>query len=129
MPKVRVHNDNIHDYKEKYKGEPILIKAKGFIEMEEDEAYQFKGTFSPIIRDADGNDLPEGYKMIRLEKNWVTDESTEPKEIVHQCMACHYKGSSVADLSEHTKTHAESLVVDKEAEEEIKRRGRPRKAG
>lgn len=122
--KVRVWNDNIHPYKQTFKGDEIYIPAKKFVMMEEGYAFEFKGSYSPIVVDSDGNHKSEGFKMIRIEHN--SDENPEPAKPVNEnaCMACPYEATSKADLSEHLKTHEHNLVVDEVAEKEMKRRGR-----
>lgn len=128
MPKVKVHNDNIYPYEETFKGEKIHIPAKGHIEMEYGEAIQFKGTFNSPVRDADGNDTPKGYKMIRVEEPPVT-ESLDSKLPENLCLACRYLGKSKADLLEHVHTaHSEQFAVDADAEKEVASRKRA-KAG
>lgn len=115
MAKVRVWNDNIYPYQEIFKGDKIRIGSKEFIEMDEEEANQFRGTFSPMVYDADGNDIPQGYKMIRIEK--ITAESAPlPKVDEKVCYACKYKAASESDLTEHLKTHSDQVVIDEEAE-------------
>ena len=64
---VKVWNDNVHVFKQDYKGEKIEIAAKSFIWMEPDQAHDFKCSFAPIVADADGNPTPETFKMIRIE--------------------------------------------------------------
>ena len=122
---VKVHNDNVHPYKEKFRDRDINIPPKGFIEMEYDEAILFKGTFAPMVFDADGNDQPQGYKMIRVEEPSLKEL---PKVNPNLCVACRYLAHDAKDLLEHAKAHADNMVVDNEAEAEIvKKRGRPAK--
>lgn len=116
--KVKVWNDNVHPYKEKFKGDDFLIPAKSFILMEEDDANMFKGTFNFPVLDSDGNHTPLGFKMIRIEALSSSGKST-PEQPKHRCMACSYHGANASDLSEHEKTHSEQIVVDKRAEEEL----------
>lgn len=117
--KVQVWNDNTHKYKETFKGDLIEIPAGGFIHMEEDDAHQFKGTFSPPVLDYDGNHTPAGYKMIRIVKS--DQAAPEPKAEVDplKCIVCGYKASSKADLAEHMKTHEHNKVEDPELDKEI----------
>lgn len=129
MAKVRVWNDNIFPYKEKFKGDPIRIEPKSHIVMEEDEAYQFKGTFSPPVLNTDGVHMPEGFKMIRIEKIDAAQAEPEPKADALKCIACQYRAQNAADLAEHSKGHEHNLVVDDKAEAEIKARGKKSKAG
>lgn len=120
MAKVRVWNDNVHPYKELFKGDQISIGPKKFIEMDEEEANQFRGTFAPMVFDADGNDMPEGYKMIRIEK--ILADEVAPAPVVDDmlCLACSYKADSKADFAEHLKTHSDQVVVDEVAEKQLK---------
>jgi hypothetical protein len=120
MALVRVWNDNVHPYEEVFKGDQIYIKPKNFIEMDENEAVQFKGTFKAPVLNVDGVHMPEGFKMIRIER--ISDQVESPKADDHQCLVCKYKGSSQKDLEEHLKAHKGQLVVDEEAEAEIKMR-------
>lgn len=118
MALVRVYNDNVFPYEEVFKGDQILIPSKKFIEMDEDEAVQFKGTFKSPVLNVDGVHLPEGYKMIRIER--ISADAPIMKQDEHQCVACKYKGSSQIDLAEHMKTHKEQVLVDEQAEAEIR---------
>ena len=68
MAIVKVWNDNKHPHTEEFKGTKITIPAGGSIEMEWEEAIEFKGAFTSIKRDGSGNALPESYKMIRVER-------------------------------------------------------------
>jgi hypothetical protein len=125
MPQVKVWNDNVHPYSEVFKGDKLHIPAKSFIKMDREEAIQFRGTYNSPVRDADGNDLPEGFKMIRIEPLSAEDllapeAQVKVDELV--CLACAYKATNKTDLAEHTKTHAGQLVVDEDAEAELKAR-------
>jgi len=118
MANVRVWNDNVHPYREKFKDWDIHIPPKSFIEMEEGEAILFRGTFSFPKLDADGNDMPEGFKMIRLEP---IGPSEPVKVDENRCLACTYKASSKADLDEHVNAmHLEQMVDKDEQEKRIK---------
>jgi hypothetical protein len=119
---VRVWNDNVHAYQEKFKGELIQIPSKSFIVMDEDDAYNFKGTFAPPVLNTDGVHMPEGFKMIRVEHLPKEQLEAIPKTPEHQCMACKYKASGSEDLKEHEKTHESSRIVDEQAEREIQSR-------
>lgn len=67
MPKVKVWNDNVHPHTEMFKGDQIHIPPKSFIEMEWEEAIEFKGQFTGIKRRGDDSPDPTGFKMIRVE--------------------------------------------------------------
>tara|TARA_R110000868_G_scaffold9394_2_gene46908 strand:- start:63 stop:509 length:447 start_codon:yes stop_codon:yes gene_type:complete len=68
MPKVKVWNDNVHPHTETFKGDVIHIPAKTCIEMEWEEAIEFKGQFTGMKRRGDDSPDPTGFKMIRVEK-------------------------------------------------------------
>jgi hypothetical protein len=118
MGLVRVWNDNVHPYEEVFKGDKIFIPSKQFIEMDENEAIQFKGTFKSPVLNVDGVHMPEGFKMIRVEK--ILNDSSAIKVDELQCVACKYKAESKADLAEHLKTHSDQILIDEIAEEELK---------
>lgn len=69
MPVVKVYNDNAHPHKERFKGEMIEIPAGGHIEMEYEEAMDFRGQFTGIAP-VGPNGAPDArfFKMIRVEK-------------------------------------------------------------
>lgn len=80
MPLVKVWNDNVHPHKERFRGDLIVIEPKGFVEMEWEDAIQFKGQFTPMTmakpdghRAEDDDDVSVGgpdarcFKMIRVE--------------------------------------------------------------
>ena len=68
MARVKVWNDNSHDHVETFKGNQVTVPAKGFIEMDFEDAVQFKGQFTPMLIRADGTHDPKGFKMIRVEQ-------------------------------------------------------------
>lgn len=126
MAMVKVWNDNIFDYKEKFRDEKIEIKARGFVMMEEDQAHQFKCNFSSAVLDADGNKIPEGFKMIRIEK---VGAPTVPEltDTAIKCNACGYVAQNEADLGEHSlESHSHLMVKDELAESAMKDK-RPRR--
>jgi hypothetical protein len=105
---VKVWNDNVHPFSQKWQDKVIKIPAKGFITMEADEAHDFKCSFAPVKFDADGNPTPETYKMIRVEypTKKVTTQSS------HACHMCGYKGMNAKDLSDHAKVnHGDEELV------------------
>lgn len=68
MAKVKVWNDNVHPHREKYQDEWIDIPAGGYIELDWEDAIQFKGQFTGIKLLGDDTPDPRGFKMIRVEK-------------------------------------------------------------
>lgn len=124
MPKVKVWNDNVHPYSEVYKGDPISIPAGGCIEMEYDEAIQFRGTFKAPIKDEDGKDKPEGYKMIRV-------DGQAPAVVLTDlvCQACKEKFEKQASLDLHLKhAHTDQALEKPETDADVDRRRRTRAA-
>jgi hypothetical protein len=119
--KVKVYNDNVHPYTEDFRGKKISIPPKAYIEMEYDDAVTFQSSFSPIIRDADGNDMPEGYKMIRIDEPPVKFEAKANPLL---CVACRYLAHSEKDLKEHSTAHSADTVTDAEAEAQMKRKAK-----
>lgn len=118
---VKVWNDNVHPYREQFRDRVIEIPAKKCIEMELDEAELFRGSFSPIVVDADGNPTPEGFKMIRIERPKTEDAASESKQTI--CMACNKDLPSVKALQDHIfAEHKDIAVVDEEAEKALKRK-------
>jgi hypothetical protein len=106
----------------------IKIAANAYIVMDEDDAIDFKGKYSPPKFDADGNDMPEGYKMIRIVAGAaVADEKTfdeAKKPEANVCVACRYQAANAKDLEEHAKSsHAGQAMKDEAAEEALKKRG------
>jgi hypothetical protein len=65
--KVKVWNDNVHVFTQRFKGEQVTIPAKGFIEMEWDEAISFKSHPFSMKFDGMGQQDPTSFKMIRVE--------------------------------------------------------------
>lgn len=120
MPKFKVWNDNTYDHTEIFKGDKIFIKAQEYVLMEEDDAVMFRGQFSAPILDGDGQPKPQSYKKIRL----TLHDASEAAPVVspeHVCQACKYKGVSEKDLVEHVEVmHKDSLLVDEDAELELK---------
>lgn len=110
MGMVRVWNKNVHDYKEKFRDDHIHIKAGQYILMESEQANIFRGTFSPIVLDADGNKIAEGFKMISIEPIGVED----PPHVDHKEWS-----DKMALMNEGAE-----LVVDEMAEAELKTRKR-----
>ena|SRR3990167_57390 len=84
MAQVKVFNDNVHTFRQKFMDEDIIIEPKGFILMDESKAIRFRGTYSPIELDGNGQPMPTSYKMIRLEA--IVKEEKAPEKFA--CMSC-----------------------------------------
>ena len=119
---VRVYNDNIFPYQEKFKGEEVKIGPRGFIEMDYFEAVEFKGSYCPIVVDGGGAPKPESYKMIRIvqPEQFSVEDKKEP-----QCHSCGKTFESAKMLDEHiTEAHLEQIIDTDEKEKRIKAKGK-----
>ena len=115
---VEVWNDNTHDFKQTWREREIFIKAKSFIKMELDDAKIFEGVYYPVMKNADGQQDPKSYKMLRIvmpgQKSGV-EPSSAPKAAEHLCQACSYVGQNAADLDDHiTAMHLEAMLETSE---------------
>jgi len=114
MARVKVHNLNVHPYSETFKGEDIFIPAGGHIEMDWEEAIDFKKSFgrgvAPIGQD--GKPDPRGFKMIKV------DAPATPV-IADDGLTCHANGKRAAskeELAALLSEFAHMHVKDDEAE-------------
>jgi len=98
--KAKVWNDNIYPYTENFKGDVITIEPNSFIEMDYDEAVMFRGTFSSIIRDADGQPTQQSWKKIRVEPLGNPVDNVI-KSDPNKCLACGKVLGSQAELAQH----------------------------
>lgn len=121
---VKVWNNNVHDYREKFRERDLLIKAKGFIVMDRDEAEVFIGSYAGRMKTGDGQDDPRGFKMLKVDYEGI--DIPEPAE----AFVCHADGKTFqtkAELDSHEEQYKDRIVKDEVAEQEIRRRGRPPK--
>lgn len=111
---VKVWNDNVHPYSEKFRGLMIQLPPKSYIEMDEDEAESFKSTFT--FPKLDGQDMPDPkfFKMIRVER-----EAPKPLPPADPLMnhATGKKADSLAELVKYALENSDRLAKDPEAEE------------
>jgi hypothetical protein len=116
--KVKVFNDNVHDFKSNFKGDPVFIKAKSYWTekngeprvMDLYEANDFRGDYHPIMKGANEEADPKSYKMIRLE---VVGVETAAVQAEHVCMQCKHKSPSPEELEAHIKVkHAEAVRTE-----------------
>jgi uncharacterized C2H2 Zn-finger protein len=122
---VEVHNLNTHPYREHFRDGIISIPAKGFIEMEWEEAVMFKGTMNQVERDGDGNVLPTSYKMLKIvqdAKGKQEMEAMRAKETTFKCQACGFIAGDKQELHIHVKEeHAHQLTDPKVAKQLLKK--------
>jgi len=102
---VKLWNDNIHDFKQKFRDRDIYIPAKGFIELDEDDAHNLVCLCRPKIVDAGGQQKPESFTILRPER--PDDAKSNPLD-PFKCFACGYNGVNKKDLV----THIEARLND-----------------
>ncbi len=117
---VRVWNDNEFPYKEKFKDVDVTIQPRKFIEMEMTEAVEFLGTFTPIVRDFDGQPDPKSFKRLRIERTSKgVPQVTKPIELT--CQMCGFEAKTQKELDTHIdENHLSDLVDEKEADKRRK---------
>jgi hypothetical protein len=125
MAKVKVWNDNLKNldpktgkplpHVEVFKGETLTIPAGECIEMDWEEAMEFKGQFFPMVLRGDGTHDPKGFKMIRVER------PAEP--VVKEANVLHATGQVASNPAEllalakaYASLHPEAVVKDEQAE-------------
>lgn len=127
---VKVYNDNVHPYREKFRGADIYIGPKEFIKMDLNEAHLFLGTMPPNIEvDANGIQKPTSYKMLRIDMK-SGGGGVETNAAKYLCLACNKDLQTKPAYEEHLIEHHADQMIDDDAKEAIvKRRGRPPKGG
>lgn len=109
---VKVWNDNKYPHSEKFKGTQLHILPGGYIEMEFEEAMEFKGQFTAPVRGNDDQPDPRFFKMIRVEIPKNIETRVDP-------LMCHADGSRAADQDDYAKRlqqYAHLRVEDSAAE-------------
>ncbi len=107
MGLAQVWNDNVHPHSEVFKEKTITIAPKSFVEMDYDDAMEFKSKFTPIKTDGEKNPLPTGFKMIRV-------VPLETPTVAAQ-LICHATGkvaSSPEELAQMNAEHIGQLDAD-----------------
>lgn len=120
MALVKVWNDNSVAFSQLYRDVEIKIPAKGFIEMEYDEAIGFKSYPMAMKFDGMGQQLPESMKMIRVDPR----PETEPSAVV--MFKCHKDGSlhaSKAELERYLADFDEGVFADPAGAQAVKNKG------
>lgn len=101
MSRAEVWNDNVYPHTETFKEKAYVIPPKSFIEMDYEDAIEFKSQFTPIKTDGEKNILPESYKMIRVVP------ITKPE--VQVPLVCHATGKVAANAAELAAMNAEHV--------------------
>lgn len=122
MSRVKVWNDNVHDFTQKFREETVFIKSKGFIEMDYEDAVTFLGKPFPMKFDGNRIQKPESYKMLRIE----TRDGKIPLEGETKVVAfkCHKDGTlhaTQADLDKHINENFLDSLEDTELAEQRKK--------
>jgi hypothetical protein len=121
MAKAKVYNRHSHGltHKEKFKEQLIEIKAGEYIEMDYEEAVEFKSQYFPMKLGPDEVQLPESYKMIQIVP---IDDPTAGSAEVHKCQLTGKVFGTAGELETHLKQYRDLIVTDEEGEKEVKRR-------
>ena len=120
MANVRVYNENVHEHREKFRGDLIVIPAGEFITMNREDAVLFRSQFTPIMRRNGGaSDDPRGFKMIRIDYDTAAPVDVVAKhEAALLCQACGFVAKTEAGLKVHVRTHV-GQMVDETAREAV----------
>ena len=111
--RAKLWNDNVHDYKNIFKGETVTIKAGGFIEGDLFDLNELRGTYLPPIWKDDVAMIqdPKSYSMLRLERL----DPNISVEVGYKCMSCKLSLPSEKTLAVHLEeahSGSEKLVID-----------------
>lgn len=111
---VKVINDNTYDFKQDFKGVEVKIPAGKHVEMEYSEAVEFLAKFYPMKVDSTGRQLPESYKMLRMDPTVPPYDDNPVQQAAgdeYMCHSCGYKGLSQWDLEGHIRNlHADTVI-------------------
>jgi hypothetical protein len=121
MPLVHVVNENSHPYKEKFNDNLVQIPAGGRITMDADEARRFLGKCNGVMKDGDGQPDPRGFKRLRIETLAAeTAAAPEAETFISQMTGEQFK--TQVELDAHLEKYKDRIVVDENAERQIKAR-------
>src|SRR5689334_10808269 len=98
MALVKVRNRNTYPFTQKFKGKEVTIQPNGTVQMEFEDAVEFRGAFSPIKRDKDGNPHPSSYKMIEIEAETLIKPVTTP-QYIHPMTGKRYASQKALDAA------------------------------
>jgi hypothetical protein len=122
MAKAKVYNKHSHGltHREKFKEQMIVIEAGEYIEMDYEEAVEFKSQYFPMKLGPDEVQLPESYKMIQIVP---IDDPTAIKAEAFKCQLTGKSFGSAAELDKHLEQFKALIApIDEEGEKEVKRR-------
>lgn len=118
MALSKVWNRNKYEHREKFKGDEIVIPPGGYIEMEFEDAIQFKGQWTPMPPEDFVGDEAKYYKMIQVE--WPKQHEEKPNaHLVNH--ATGQTAASAEELKAMLSQFADRLVKDPEADKAANR--------
>jgi hypothetical protein len=109
LGKARVWNDWTKEHVEEFRGDTVRIPSKKYVVMDWQDAVQFRGQFTPIVRDGLGTDLKP--KMIRLERIDAAQAASDK-------FVCQMDGAEFqtqAQLDAHIAANYKEAMLDEEA--------------
>lgn len=120
MSLVKVWNDNKYPFSDTFKGDKITIGPGEHIEMDWDDAVEFRGQFYPPEFDGSGNQKAQSFKMIRVEGKPPHYESAK-----WTCAACGQGFANKQGLDDHVDMfHLDELEDQKIADKRKKGTGK-----
>ena len=126
---VRVVNDNVYPYTEKYRGKTVHIPPKGYVEMDFNEASHFLGTNPGTAQvDTSGIPKPESYKMLRIVRPEDIEQEVVPPSKRFVCMADGQEFPTQEALEAHVAANYMDDMVDEKAKEKLSQK-RAKKRG
>lgn len=115
--RARVWNDNVHPHLELFKEQKIVIPPLGFIEMDYEDAMEFKSQFTVPVTDGEKNPIAKHFKMIRVEAGGATTAVLP--------LICHATGKIASSPEELAKMNAEHVgMLDTESAKELEEAAR-----
>lgn len=114
---VKVYNDNVHPYQEKFRDELIKIPAGEFIEMDADEAHYLLSQFSYPVKDGQNVPDPKFFKMLRI----VALDKLEVEADPLMNHATGVPAESLAELNSILSKFSDRLLKDEDAEKYVKK--------
>lgn len=118
VARARVWNDHTEEHVEEFRGEILRIPPKSFIELPWPSAVQFRGQYTPILRDGLGQDLKP--KKIRLERIDDAAPKFAPPASNFICQACTKPFKTQKSLDAHIAENHVEQMADEDAQEEIR---------
>ena len=128
MAKWRVYNRHPDGltHKEKFRDEPVEIKAGEFVLMDYEDAVLFRGQYFPMNKDPMGQPDRKSFKVIHIERDPDGEMEDEKK---NERFICNLDGKHFPNqeaLNKHIRMNYSDLIFkDQALEEEIeKKQGR-----